>query len=293
MAIQIKIGSIKAPVHGLDYDRVEINKIALIDADKYKHKVTYRIWQSLMQEGLLHNQALLNEKIDGYLSYEVFNRFKADSYVFCFSAPSSKVFRNAVTQEKKYKGNRNKGEDPYFYTNKFDDMAYIYEYINSRYQTLFVDDLEADDILAMVQNENTFIYSEDKDLKQVPGWHWDQEQNQIIPITQDDAMWNLISQLVKGDGGDGIPGLKAFGDVAVLKFDQEVLVKNLDINGAINLAISKYTDKLGIYKGYDTFVEMWTLLNMRTNRGEYTREKYAKIFTTIDELCKANGYGTT
>ena len=243
-----------------------------------------------MQEGQLHNQALLNEKIDGYLSYEVFNRFHADSYVFCFSAPSSKVFRNAIAQEKKYKGNRGQGVDEYFYTNKWDDMAYVYEYINSRYQTLFMDDLEADDILSMVQNEHTFIYSEDKDLRQVPGWHWDQDQNRIIPITEEDAMRNLISQLVKGDSGDNIPGLKGFGPKAVELFDQEVLVKNLDINQSIALAISRYTDKLGVHKGYDTFVEMWTLLNMRTNRGEYSKEKYAKIYTTIDELCKANGY---
>lgn len=293
MAIEIKIGVLRAPVYQEEYNKVIVKKIALIDADKYKHKVTYRVWEAMMQEGRLHNRSLLNEKIDDYLSYEVFNRFRADSYVFCFSAPSNNVFRNAIAQEKKYKGNRGKGEDPYYYSNKWDDMAYVFKYISDRYETLFSDDLEADDILSMVQNENTFIYSDDKDLKQVPGWHWDGENNRIVAITEDDAMRNLISQLVTGDGGDNIPGLKGFGKKGLEQFNQEVLVKNLDINQSIALAISKYTDKLGVYKGYDTFVEMWTLLCMRLKRGNHSIEKYEHIYTKIDELCKAQGYDKT
>ena len=286
MAIPIIIGPLRAPSSSLDFDKVIINKIALIDADKYKHKVAYRMYQALMDEGELHCKSLLNDKIESYLSYEVFNRFKADAYVFCFSAPSSKIFRNAIAQEKEYKGNRGKGTDPYFYTNKWDDMAYVFEYINDRYETLYMDDLEADDILAMVQNEHTFIYSEDKDLKQVPGWHWDSEKNKIIAVDETDGLRSLALQLLKGDSGDNIPGLKGFGEKAVEHFKQRIIIEGLDNQDILKAILDIYTDKLGLFKGYDTFVEMWSLLSMRINRGVYSQEKYAKIHTVINELCK-------
>lgn len=276
----------RAPLSSYETEIVKVvtNKIALIDADRYKHLVTYRIYQKLMDEGMMHNASLLNETIDGYLSNHIFNRFDANQYVFCFSAPSSKVFRHAIAQEKKYKGNREGKTDPYFYTNKWDDMAYVYEYINSRYQTLFYDDLEADDLLSFLQNEHTFIYSTDKDLKQVSGWHWDDDQNKLIHITEDEGLRSLSLQLLLGDSTDGIPGLKGFGAKALEYFKKRIIVENLDADGILKATIDLYIEKHGVLKGYDMFVEMWGLLSMKIDRGQYFREKYSEAFNVINSL---------
>lgn len=271
----------------IDISRKDIDKVALIDADRYKHVVTYRVWQKLMNEGEKHTESLLNEVIDYYLSADIFNRFSAKAYIFCFSAPSSKVFRNAIAQEKKYKGHR-KGDDPHYYPQKYEDMAYVYEYISSRYSTLFFDDLEADDIISMLQCENTFVFSHDKDLKQVSGLHWDMENYELINITPEDGFRNLIHQILLGDPTDNFGGLKGFGKKALDKFKADMQVNSMGAEDLVHRVMKLYTDKHGIVKGFDTFVEMWTLASMKINRGEYLKEKYALAFLTLESLSKSD-----
>lgn len=282
--MEIQVIPLFAPTKSINYEKVITGKIALIDADRYKHLTTYRMFKKLTEEGQLHCTSLLNETIDDYLSNHIFNRFEATQYVFCFSAPSNKVFRNAITQEKKYKGNREGKVDNYFYSNKWDDMAYVYKYINSRYQTLFYDDLEADDLVSMIQTEDTFIFSNDKDLRQVKGWHWSDEDNKLVYTTEGEGLRALSFQLLTGDTVDNIPGVKGFGPAALEKFKEKALVEGLDQNGILKAVIDVYVDKYGLLKGYDTFVEMWNLLCMKLDRGEYFREKYSKAFNLIAEL---------
>lgn len=283
-----------APVNNydmIDLSRKEIDKVALIDADRYKYVVTYRVWQKLMDEGEPHNTAMVNGIIDQYLSTDIFNCFDARAYVFCFSAPSANVFRQVLAQEKKYKGTRIK-DDPHFYTNKYEDMAYVYEYIKERYHTLFFGDLEADDIISMLQREETFVFSHDKDLKQVPGWHWDMNKYELVKISEEDAFRNLIDQLLLGDKVDNFNGLKGFGDKALEKFKADVSGPSIRAEHLVYHVMKLYTDRYGILKGFDTFVEMWGLASLRLDRGEYNRDKYATAFYLINKLCSnENGSG--
>lgn len=268
-----------------EVEKAVINRVALIDADRYKHVVTYRVYQKIMDEGHEHSKALVNEQIDNYLTKDIFNCFEATAYVFCFSAPSKDVFRNSIAQEKKYKGNREGRKDPNFYTNKYDDMKYIYDYISSRYQTLIYNDLEADDLLSMLQNDQTFIFSHDKDLKQVPGFHWDIEKGVLVLIEENQGLNNLLSQLLKGDSTDNIPGLKGFGEKALEDVLKVWSKERTPIEDKMHHVIYHYTNKLGLLNGIDTFVEMWSLLSMKINRGKYLQEKYSEAFLTIKNLC--------
>jgi hypothetical protein len=283
-----------APVNNyeqVNFSKKKIDKVALIDADRYKHLVTYRMWQKLMDEGEPHTTSMLNEIIDRYLSNDIFSLFEAKAYIFCFSAPSGLVFRNAIAQAKKYKGGRAK-DDPYFYTNKYEDMAYVYEYINERYHTLFFEDLEADDILSMLQCENTFIFSHDKDLKQVPGWHWDILKYDLVIISEEEGFKNLLYQILQGDSTDNISGLQGFGEKALEKFKTDIDGPSIKAEHLVYHIMKLYTDRYGILKGFDTFVEMWSLVSLRLDRGAYNRDKYATAFYLIEKLCKdANNSG--
>lgn len=270
----------------LDLNKKITDKIALIDADRYKHVVAYRVWGKLVNEGYQHSQELVNEIIDDYLSMDIFNRFEAKAYIFCFSAPTGKVFRSALAQEKAYKGHRKQRDDPHFYNQKYDDMAYVYEYIHSRYQTLFFDDLEADDLLSMLQREETFIFSHDGDLKQVPGWHWDMDRYQFINIPKIDAFRTFIYQVLKGAGKDNIPGLHGFGEKALENFKSMVVTQDLYHEDIVHIAMKHFTDKYGLLEGFDTFVEMWCLCKTRLNRGNYNKDKYATAFYLLESLCK-------
>ena len=60
----------------------------------------------------------------------------------------------------------------------------------------------------------------------------------------------------------------------------------------LTYAIQLYTDKYGVLNGFDTFVEMWGLVSLKINRGEYLQNKYAPAFYMIDGLCKKQENGT-
>ena len=259
-------------------------KVALIDADRYKHVVTYRVFQEL-DNGKKHSKELLNEIISDYLFKDIFSAFDAKAYVFCFSAPSEQVFRNYIAQEKKYKGNREGKKDDYYYERKFDDMAYVFEYVESRYPTLVFNDLEADDILSMLQDpEDTFIFSHDKDLKQVVGFHYNMTRHMIEYTSPEEGFDMLVRQMLQGDSTDNIPGLHGFGEKALEKFAIKT-EKSGDMEKLI-MCIKEYTDKKGVLSGMDLFVEMWSLLSMRLSRGKYNQHKYKKGFDLVNSFIK-------
>jgi hypothetical protein len=82
-------------------------------------------------------------------------------------------FREAVAQEKEYKGGR-KQEKPFHFYN-------LLAYILANYETAIHEDgLEADDFMCITQyrdwqSGNTIICSRDKDLRQCPGFHYSWE----------------------------------------------------------------------------------------------------------------------
>ncbi len=263
-----------APVYSEEIiKKKRFDKIALIDADRFKYLATSRMYYSIMNEGKEHSKTLITEIIQDVLKDYVFNRFEAKQYVFCFSAPSKNVFRNSLTQEKKYKGNREDREDKNYYPEKYEDMAFVYHYVKERYHSLFFEDLEADDIISIFQDENTFVFSNDKDLKQIPGFHFDENLSILTYITKEEAFRFLMKQVLTGDTTDNIPGLKLIGEIKAEKIIQEK--KDYELFFTV---IKKYIDKYGLINGIDAFFEMYGLVNLKKNRGDYLKKRYKEIF---------------
>lgn len=261
-------------------------KVALIDADRYKHVVTYRMFQQMNENGKEHSRELLDEIISDYLFNDIFSKFEAKAYIFCFSSPSKQVFRNFITQEKEYKGNRKGREDKYAYEEKFQDMAYVFKYCDTRYPTLAFPDLEADDILSMLQDpDESFIFSHDKDLKQVVGFHYNMTRHMLEYTSEQEGFGMLINQMLTGDDTDNIPGLAGFGPKALEKFQEEC--GTVEDMGKLIMCIKKYTDKHGVLRGMDLFAEMWQLLSMRLNRGNYNYLKYKKGFDLMKSFIES------
>lgn len=158
-------------------------------------------------------------------------------------------FREAIAKKKQYKGNRDRNTRPFHYSN-------LKAYMLTMYNCEIVNGMEADDMLAIVQTSdwlttkavvsggewgganpqlkdecNTIICTRDKDLRQVPGWHFGWElgkQPQYGPkFVEEPGEIELINrkeikgcgskffyaQLIVGDKTDNIPGLDGFGPV--------------------------------------------------------------------------------
>jgi hypothetical protein len=87
---------------------------------------------------------------------------------------------------------------------------------------------EADDLLriwaeeARAADRDYIICTIDKDLKCIPGRHYDMridtpDHKRIIEISESEALRHYYTQLLKGDPGDNIPGVPRIGDVKAAK----------------------------------------------------------------------------
>lgn len=133
-------------------------------------------------------------------------------------------FRLAVAKKKGYKEQRKKGK-PFHYYNLSAHMI-------DKYDVRIVPGIEADDAMSVYQmkSDNTIICSRDKDLKQVPGWHYSWpcgKQKAFGPIEIDElgfleydaskrkltggGLMFFYAQLLMGDPVDNIPGLPLIG----------------------------------------------------------------------------------
>lgn len=248
----------------MHHDKKHFNKIALIDADRLKHLVAYDVNCDLKQ-GRQRDPHRLTYHIEERLG-EIFRQFSAAGYIFCFSGKSHDTFRAAVAVDKKYKGNR---IDREFYEGKIEDMAEVVSYVMKIYPTLIFTDLEADDLLCYLQHDYTFIFSNDKDLNQIPGHHFNVEQRDLMIVTEEQAHRNLCYQMIVGDSTDHIGGLFRYGEKKALKILEEVPLKQM-----LQRILYEYQVVHGITKGTDCFVETWNLVKLRMHRGEYFHEKY-------------------
>jgi 5'-3' exonuclease len=135
-------------------------------------------------------------------------------------------FREDIATKKGYKAQRPK-DKPFHFENIRAYLIYVYN-------ATVVDGYEADDALAMAQTEDTVICSRDKDLRQVPGWHysWECGAQGELPLYKVDELgefWTaklpkelkgtgykfFAAQCLLGDGVDNIPGLPGCGPVKV------------------------------------------------------------------------------
>jgi 5'-3' exonuclease len=94
-------------------------------------------------------------------------------------------------------------------------------------------ELEADDLMAIYSTEATekgvssLVASIDKDLKQIPGYHFDFVKNKLIFVSEEEAHRNLYTQMLTGDATDGIPGIKGVGPKTAEKLLKGVMTPYL------------------------------------------------------------------
>lgn len=141
-------------------------------------------------------------------------------------------FREAVAVSQPYKGTR-KSAKPIHYENI---TAY---FLSGEYECEVADGLEADDLMAIRQDSNTIICSRDKDLRQVPGWHYSWEcgrQASLGPLKASfkgklkerkgkvvgTGMSFFHYQLLVGDTVDNIAGARGWGQKKAYNLLQEL-----------------------------------------------------------------------
>ena len=120
------------------------------------------------------------------------------------------TFKKDGTAVQGYKANRKDNDRPYWYKR-------IRDYMIERWDAVVFEGIEADDALAIQQwaedeyDPQTIIATIDKDLLNVPGWHYNVLKKDSGFVTFKDAQVNFYRQCLTGDTTDNIPGLYRVG----------------------------------------------------------------------------------
>lgn len=179
----------------------------------------------------------------------------------------SKNFRYDIFPD--YKKSRKHKPKPRHY-------RFIRDYLVEKWNAVIVNKIEADDALSITQHyfnrivkdgdvdNTTIICSKDKDLLQIPGYHYKIPINSTIPfeivkITEEEGWLRLMKQTLMGDKVDDIPGAKGIGDikssqlinsVPLFKVMYASMMKYYEINGDagpglfwLNFQLVKLLDK--------------------------------------------------
>lgn len=122
-------------------------------------------------------------------------------------------FRFDLAKTKPYKGNR-KAPKPIHY-------EAVRDYLVDKHGATVVSGIEADDALgtAMWSNRNHLVVlaSIDKDMRMIPGNHYNFVTDKFDRISKLQAAYNFYKQLLTGDTVDNIPGLPGWGPVKAQK----------------------------------------------------------------------------
>jgi len=127
---------------------------------------------------------------------------ECDEYTLYLTGKNN--FREKLAVTHKYKGNRPEDGKPLLYQEMKD-------YLIRNHPVVIAEDREADDLLGINQTEDTVLCSTDKDLDQIPGFHYNFQQNELYYIPESYATYWGMLQLATGDLIDNIHGLKGIG----------------------------------------------------------------------------------
>ena len=190
---------------------------ALIDLDI----VCYSIGSARDDTGLPIPWPLVQARVDTHIDL-ILEATEADTWQGYLTGSGN--FRDEIATIKPYKGHRDRSDRPFWYPG-------IYNYLRDQRRAIVVHGMEADDQLSIEHSNSDFdtiICSCDKDLLQVPGWHYtwldhgSQEEPRPFFLEEIDGLRNFYRQLLTGDRVDNILGLFGVGNKAacVKRLDQ-------------------------------------------------------------------------
>lgn len=141
---------------------------------------------------------------------ELLRDTKCINPIYCIS---SKVnFRHKILPS--YKHNRDKSKRPLL----FGDLK---KYIRDHYKCKSFYTLEADDVMGVLATKHPGKYciaTLDKDLRQIPGWHYNWNKDDVpVLVTPFEGELLFYKQALMGDGVDGYGGCPRVGKVKASK----------------------------------------------------------------------------
>jgi len=176
--------------------------IELIDGDIVVYKIAFGYESSpssVVPVGLRKYLDRLHKKFDG------------EHEIYLSSVGDKTLFRNEIATIKGYKANRATKTKPAYYD-------FVRELLVNEHGATVVEGIEADDMLAIRQtdlDDSCVCISNDKDLLQVPGYHYDPVKYVLRYVDVQQANRHFWDQMIIGDATDNIQGLPGYGNSSI------------------------------------------------------------------------------
>lgn len=175
----------------------------LIDGDI----IAYRAAFSTQQDGSSDTEMKVDDLIQFILEKTVlFPELGLDYEVYLTGKGN---FRYDIAKSHPYKGNRKHVEKPRH-------LQHARDYMESKYKATISQGEEADDLIAMEAaklNYKACVASIDKDMLQIPCWHFNIVRGDYLEVTPFGGIKFFYTQILTGDRADNIVGLFRVGPV--------------------------------------------------------------------------------
>lgn len=201
--------------------------IALIDGDILVYRIGFAADDV--------SWPICRSRVDEFLEDLLVLSLEAKEYEG-FLTDGTNNFRNKIAVTAPYKGQR-PGTKPVHYTE-------IRNYLVSEWGFKIETEQEADDaigIRATALGESSIIVTIDKDLDNIPGWHYNFVKRVKYYVTDEEATKNFYRQILTGDRIDNVQGLRGIGPVKADRI--------LDGNGGQRSAREYYQRCVDAYDG--------------------------------------------
>lgn len=171
------------------------------------------------------------------LTEQIIDAVNANSYSLFLSGSDN--FRKTINPQ--YKANRKDKPRPKW-------LQACREFLVKEWQAVVTDGIEADDAMAIAQTEDTVICSLDKDMLQVPGWHYNWVKDKGTFVTPEEGLKSFWTQMIVGDVADNVFGMKGLGPVKAAR-----ILDPIEGDTYEQLSDRYYATVYGLYNDPDRF----------------------------------------
>lgn len=183
---------------------------------------------------------------------DILTKCGATHYIGWMKGVQTTAFRLEVNPE--YKATR-KQEPPKWWN-------FVQNYLFSHWQCKYIHDMEVDDAvnITRLQLPDSFIVAIDGDLLGLEGTHYNWKTQQWVTASYHDAEYKFWSDMIVGQPGDNVKGLKGKGEAYVKrKFSSgfEDGYNYLDI--VFNEYLTVYGEYQGIKEFYKNYISLFIL----------------------------------
>lgn len=175
-------------------------KVAFVDADFLVYAIGFSSKDI--------DEQIAKNRLTEWFTDIVYIRLQCEDYKAFITGKQN--FRYGIATTVPYKGNRKDSVKPPHY----DALRKHLE----RMEAVVTENEEADDAVGIESTRYTgWIVHVDKDLDQLPGWHYNPVKDEEYYVTKEEGLKSFYLQMLTGDRVDNIQGLKGIGPVKAKK----------------------------------------------------------------------------